>query len=268
MSAHDARNGRHNEVPLQMNRATRQKLNTLLQRAEQAGLVVPAVALLACMVFIWGLAEVADEVKEGESAAFDQWTLRLLRDPADLANPRGPAWLQQAAVELTTLGGTPVLSVVVIVGVGYLLVRRSFVAAAALAIAVVGGRLLSALLKTGFARPRPDVVPHFTEVHTLSFPSGHAMMSAVVWLVLGAMLAQAHSTRRIKVYFIAAAASVTMVIGLTRIYLGVHYPTDVLAGWAAGAAWASLWWAGVAWWAHRRLAQGEAPRQLKAPAAD
>lgn len=249
-----------------MKRATKQTLTGLLGRAERAGLIVPAIALAACMVLIWGLAEIADEVKEGESAAFDKWTLRLLRDPADLSRPRGPGWLQQAAVELTTLGGTPVLTLVVVIGVGYLLVRRRLAAAVGLAVAVVGGRLLSALLKTGFARPRPDVVPHFTEVQTLSFPSGHAMMSAVVWLVVGAMLAQAHSAMRIKVYFAGVAVVVTILIGLTRIYLGVHYPTDVLAGWAAGAAWASLWWAGVAWWRHRRLAGGARP--VKAPAPD
>lgn len=239
-----------------MKRATRQRVweagRTVARRAAELGLLVPAAALLVCLILIWGIAEIADEVMEGESAAADQWTLLLLREPGDLSTPRGPPWLQQAAVEFTTLGGTTVLAAVTLIGVSYLTARRSYAAAVGFLVAVVVGQLLSSLLKLGFARPRPDVVPHITEVQTLSFPSGHAMMGAVVWLALGAMLAQAHPGLRLKLYFLSLAVVMTVLIGLTRIYLGVHYPTDVLAGWASGAAWASLWWGGVAWWRHRR----------------
>lgn len=236
----------------------------LFARAAGAGLLVPIAALIACLILIWGLAEIADEVQDGESFAFDQWTLLLLRTPGDTDSPIGPPWLQHVALELTTLGGTTVLAVVVLVGVGYLMVRGSYAAAFALAVAAIAGQIMSSLLKIGFGRQRPDIVAHLTDVHTLSFPSGHATMAAVVWLTVGALLAQAPGPLRVRIYFLAAAAAATIIIGLTRIYLGVHYPTDVLAGWAAGAAWASLWWGVVAWWRRWRSRSGERARPPEA----
>ena len=101
-------------------------------------------------------------------------------------------------------------------------------------------RTCSTLLKMGFDRARPDLVPHGSFVSTASFPSGHAMMSAVTYLTLGALLASVHSPTRVKAYLLALALVLTLLVGLSRIYLGVHWPTDVAAGWAVGAAWALL----------------------------
>jgi undecaprenyl-diphosphatase len=114
-------------------------------------------------------------------------------------------------------------------------------------ISVAGGAGLSSLLKLGFERPRPDLVAHLVEVQTLSFPSGHAMVSAVIYLTLGALLAQVHGSIRLKIYILSVAVILTLLIGISRVYLGVHWPTDVLAGWAAGAAWAIMSWAVVIW---------------------
>jgi undecaprenyl-diphosphatase len=108
--------------------------------------------------------------------------------------------------------------------------------------AVCGGMMLSTALKMGFERPRPDLVPHATRVYTASFPSGHAMLSATAYLTLGALLARVEKLRRIKAFFLGLAVCLTLLIGISRVYLGVHWPSDVLAGWADGAAWASLCW--------------------------
>jgi undecaprenyl-diphosphatase len=126
------------------------------------------------------------------------------------------------------------------------------------ALAVLGwtaaGALLSTLAKLGFARPRPDLVPHGAEVYTHSFPSGHAMSSAVIFLTLGVMIALVQESRRIKFYVLAFAVLLTMLVGMSRVYLGVHWPSDVLAGWALGAAWATL-----GWLVFRRLDRGQPP---------
>jgi undecaprenyl-diphosphatase len=116
---------------------------------------------------------------------------------------------------------------------------------------VGGGALLSTLLKLSFERPRPDLVPHAVAVYTASFPSGHAMLSAVTYLTLGTLLARIQPRRRLRAYIVAVAVLLTLLVGTSRVYLGVHWPTDVLAGWCLGAAWAMLCWA-VALWLQRR----------------
>jgi undecaprenyl-diphosphatase len=113
--------------------------------------------------------------------------------------------------------------------------------------AVGGGVLLSNLLKFTFERPRPGLVPHAVRVFTTSFPSGHATLSAITYLTLGALLASLHDSVRFKVYFLSLAILLTIAVGISRIYLGVHYPTDVLAGWCIGAAWAAFCWTIFRW---------------------
>ena len=111
------------------------------------------------------------------------------------------------------------------------------------ALATISGAVLSSLLKLGFDHPRPDLIPHLTHVYSASFPSGHAMVSAVAYLTLGSLLTRVVSGIWPKIFVMAVAVLLTGLIGLSRLYLGVHWPSDVLAGWAAGAAWALMWWA-------------------------
>jgi undecaprenyl-diphosphatase len=199
----------------------------------------------------WSFVELADEVLEGETHSIDQSILLAMRSPADLADPLGPGWLEEIGRDLTALGGIAVLVIISCAGVGYLLLSRHYRGTLFLTMVLIGGWALSTALKAGFDRPRPDLVPHGSIVYTASFPSGHSMMAAVTYLTLGVMLARVQSHRRLKAYFLLTAIVLTLLVGISRVYLGVHWPTDVLAGWTAGAAWASLCWV-LAGWLERR----------------
>lgn len=196
--------------------------------------------LLLLAMCLLGFIALSDEVSEGETQDFDERALRMLRDPADPAVPRGPWWLAVSAEEVTSLGGVTVLALVTLVVCGFLLLARRYWTLLLVLVATVGGAGLNTLLKQLFSRPRPSVVPHLTEVMTQSFPSGHAMLSATVYLTLGGLLAQLAERRRLKAYILGVALLLPFMVGLTRVYLGVHYPTDVVGGWVAGLAWALL----------------------------
>lgn len=210
-------------------------------RLELWTLVITALALLS----LWAFVEIADEVLEGSAARLDERVLLSLRNPADLSDPLGPWWFEEMTRDLTALGGIAVLVGMTLLVAGYLLVARRVKTAAFVVIAVSTGIGLSLLLKDVFDRDRPDLVPHGTDVVTASFPSGHSMMSALVWLTVAALLARVQPNRRLKAYVLGAALLVTLLVGVSRVYLGVHWPTDVLAGWTAGAAWALSFWAGA-----------------------
>lgn len=202
----------------------------------------PLVSLGACGLFAWAFIALAGEVLEGETHAFDSAVLLALRDPQDLANPLGPGWLEEGARDFTGLGGYAILTLLTAAAVSYLLMAGKRGAALLVLVSIVGGALLSSGLKLGFERPRPDLVPHATRVYTASFPSGHAMLSAITYLTLGALLARVEKSRRISAFIMGLAIVVTLLVGASRVYLGVHWPSDVLAGWSVGAAWASLCW--------------------------
>jgi undecaprenyl-diphosphatase len=189
--------------------------------------------------------ELADEVREGETQALDVRVLTLLRRADDPARPVGPDWLATAARDLTALGGAAVLVLVLLAVLGYLVFERRTREMVLIAVAAGGGLVVSTVLKVGFDRPRPDVVPHLAAVGDPSFPSGHSMLSAVVYLTLGALLARFEPRRRIKAYILGLALLLAVLVGLSRVYLGVHYPTDVLAGWTAGLVWALGCWLGA-----------------------
>lgn len=202
----------------------------------------PLVSMAACGLFAWAFIALAGEVLEGETHAFDSVVLLALRNPQNLADPIGPGWLEESARDFTGLGGYAILTLLTVATVAYLLMAGKRAAALLVLASVVGGALLSAGLKLGFERPRPDLVPHATRVYTASFPSGHAMLSAITYLTLGALLARVEESRRIKAFIMGLAIVLTLLVGTSRVYLGVHWPSDVLAGWAVGAAWASLCW--------------------------
>jgi len=205
----------------------------------------PASALLVIAAGLFAFVSLADEVKEGETHRFDEAILLALRTPGDPADPIGPWWVEAIMRDVTALGGTVVLTMITVIAVLYLALDGKRGAALLVAVSVGGGTLLSTVLKIGFDRPRPDLVAHLVDVRTLSFPSGHAMLSAITYLTLGVLIARVSPKRRIKVYVTVVALILTLCIGLSRIYLGVHWPTDVLAGWSIGAAWAMACWLGA-----------------------
>jgi len=207
-------------------------------RSELA-LLVGGVLLL---VLIVAISKLASEVFEGETQEFDKQILAALRDPADPSRPIGPKWLLSAALDITALGSATVLGLSVLAVTGYLLLQRMWRTGVFVFLASFGGWFINGALKELFQRPRPDVVPHLREVMTMSFPSGHALTSAVVYLTLGALLMRIADRRLVKLYCMLVAVSATILVGATRVYLGVHYPTDVLAGWLIGLSWALLCW--------------------------
>ena len=204
-----------------------------------------AILLLAALLLVvvaHAFLELADDVGEGDTQEFDEWALRSLRRADDPALPIGPPWLREVGVDFTALGSIAVLLVMTAAVVGFLLLQRKRRMALLVTVAVAGGMLLNTGLKQVFARDRPSVVPHLREVTTPSFPSGHAAASAVVYLTLGALLAGYVKGRYTRAYVLAVAMALTALVGASRVYLGVHYPTDVLAGWSVGLMWALLCW--------------------------
>ena len=191
--------------------------------------------------------ELAGEVLEGDTRALDETILLAFRNPADPSDPIGPRWFEEMMRDITALGSTVVLTFVSLGVAGFLQMTGKRGAAVLVIAAVIGGSLLSSGLKFGFERARPDLVPHGTTVYTKSFPSGHSFLSAVVYLTLGALLARVQPKRRLKIYLLGLAALLTVAIGLSRVYLGVHWPTDVLAGWTVGATWALCCWLVALW---------------------
>jgi undecaprenyl-diphosphatase len=190
----------------------------------------------------WSFIELADAVQEGDTLAIDRALLLALRSPANPADPLGPGWLAEMGRDITALGGVAVLTLLTLAVTAFMALRRLWHAAGLLLAAVGSGILASTLLKAAFERPRPDLVPHGSYVSTASFPSGHSMMAAVVYLTLGALLARVEPDGRVKVFVLTSAVLLTLLVGISRVYLGVHWPTDVLAGWTVGAGWALLFW--------------------------
>lgn len=194
-----------------------------------------ALALLAVII-------VGSEFTDGASFAFDHWLLNALRHTDDLSRPIGPSWFKPMFIDITGLGSTTALTILTLIVAGYLIAAEKFADALFLALATGGGAILGKVLKVAFSRPRPDIVPHFIDVHTASFPSGHAVNSTIVYLTIGAVIACRQPSRRLKRYTMSIAITSAMLVGASRVYLGVHYPTDVLAGWAVGGTWALLCW--------------------------
>lgn len=200
------------------------------------------VGILVLLGVLWLILTLAGKVLEGDTLDFDKRMLSALRKADNPSQPVGPPWLELAAFDLTALGGPTILGLTVAAVVGYLLLHGLYRNAAFVFLASVGGWLLNDFLKEIFARPRPQVVPHLRQVMSLSFPSGHALTSAAIFLTLGALLMRVAERRFVKFYIMSVAVLATLLVGATRVYLGVHYPTDVLAGWLIGSSWALFCW--------------------------
>jgi undecaprenyl-diphosphatase len=221
-----------------------------LRHVVQHELVRVLMVALLVVVGVWGFVELAGDVLEGDTRALDHWFFKALRDPEDPAWPRGPRWMVEIGRDITALGSSMVLALVTAAVVGFLLLQRKYGAMWFVVITTTSGGLLSHILKELFARERPPPVP-FVWVSSPSFPSGHAMLSAVVYLALGILLARIEPRPLLKAYFLGGMMALTFLVGLSRVYLGVHYPTDVLAGWTVGLVWGLLCWL-AAWYLQRR----------------
>jgi len=196
--------------------------------------------VLVAVLSIWAFIEIADEVREGDTLDLDRRAVVSLRRADDPSRPVGPGWLAVAARDITALGGWAVLTLLILGVLGFLALERRWGMLLLVAAAVLGAEGLEQGFKATFARERPAEVPHLAPASGWSFPSGHATLAAAVYPTLGGLLARLAGRRRAKVLILASAVTLAGLVGLTRVYLGVHYPTDVLAGWAAGLAWASL----------------------------
>ncbi|MBO9581635.1 MAG: phosphatase PAP2 family protein [Sphingobium sp.] len=185
------------------------------------------------------------EIAEGDTLAYDRAILIALRTATEGSDALRTG-LRQFMLDVTALGNNALLALVALLGVGFLVAAGKRHLAALLGAGIVTGIGASVILKLAFARARPDVVAHLVDVQTASFPSGHAMNSAVVYLTMAALLARGQKGRGARLYILAVGMGLTFLIGLSRLYLGVHWPTDVLMGWMFGASWAGLLaWAGA-----------------------
>jgi undecaprenyl-diphosphatase len=203
------------------------------------------ILLVLLMAGLYAFLELAELAVQPDAGTFDRSILQAMREGPERSDPIGPGWVEGMVRDVTAFGGMIVQAMVTLAVLGFLLLERKRRAALFVAVAVAGGSILGYLLKGVFGRARPDLVSRELEISSSSFPSGHAMMAAVTYLTLGALLARTHRSRLVKAYFLLLAILLTIAVGFSRVYLGVHWPTDVLAGWTIGAAWALLCW-GVA----------------------
>ncbi len=204
--------------------------------------IAPLVMLCLAAGLIVLFAGITEELLEGDLHGFDSAILLALRHPADPAKPLGPLWLQVAARAVTSLGSPAVLTLITVAALGFLALKREWRAALFLLGSICSGTAVSFALKDLVQRPRPDFVAAVAQTQTYSFPSGHAFLSAVTFLTLGVLLARVQHQAEVKIYLLAVAIAITVLVGISRVYIGVHWPTDVLAGWSAGSAWAILCW--------------------------
>lgn len=207
-------------------------------RREVAAVTALLIAALGAMAFL----AIADEVAEGETHALDLAVLRALRVEGRPEALVGPEWLHVAAVDVTALGSVAVLSLIILLAFALLASLRRWGEGFLLLGGALSGVTVSQGLKALFGRERPDLAYRAVEAVNASFPSGHAMLSAVVFLTLGVLTARFSDRRRVKVLAISAAVLASLLVGASRVYLGVHWASDVLAGWCVGAAWAMVCW--------------------------
>jgi undecaprenyl-diphosphatase len=219
------------------------RFEILQGRRREIGLIL-GFAVVAGLIL--GFGWLTEEVLEGDTAAFDRVVVTAMHSTGDMHDPAGPPWLEEFARDITSLGSYAFLGILTFGVISYFLLTRRRALAALVAVSVLGGVAISNLLKMVFDRDRPDL-PTSVRVFTSSFPSGHATLSAISFLTLGALLAQTTPDPRVKAYFAILAILLTIAVGISRVYLGVHFASDVLAGWCIGSAWALLCWMIAAW---------------------
>lgn len=204
---------------------------------------------------IWAFFNIAGEVMEGDADIVDQQLLLMLRRPSDLSDPIGPPWVEEAMRDITALGGFTFLTIATLVAVLLFSFHGKRRQAWILAGTVLAAQLSSEVLKTFYDRPRPSLVPHHSYVYTQSFPSGHSALAAAVFLTLATLIASVEKRPSSKILIYVLALLVTVGVGFSRVYLGVHWPSDVLAGWSLGATWAFGAWIVLEWMRSRDVSR-------------
>jgi undecaprenyl-diphosphatase len=189
-------------------------------------------AVLFCLISIL--------VVSGKTIYIDNLILLSFRNAANTSIPIGPYWLLDFMRDVSALGSVSVAIVITVIASGFLIIKKGYKTLNILLSAVLGGGMFDLLLKEVFTRPRPRVVPHLVNVDSLSYPSGHSVMSAAIYLTLALILINLDIKRNIKMFFLYSAIFLILIIGISRIYLGVHYPSDVLGGWDLGLIWSSF----------------------------
>jgi undecaprenyl-diphosphatase len=227
-------------------RVERQEVSVPFPPSHRPGwdLFVRIAGVLTFLIAIGCFVELARSAPKGRYLPLENMIMEAMRPNGQ---PLGQLATAAMVRDITALGSAVVLTILTLLILGYLWMTRRYRTAGLIAFATAGGQLLNLFLKHEFARERPDAVLHLVQVSSSSFPSGHTMESSIFYLTIGALLARMATRRREKSYFIASALLLTFLIGASRVYLGVHYPTDVLAGWSAGTAWALLCWFVADW---------------------
>lgn len=205
--------------------------------------------VLGGLIAVWTISEVI----EGDSTSIDTAILLFIKDMQAHNSLFSHSRFQEFMRDVTGLGGTGILTCITLFTAIYLVLVRRVNDALLVVSAIVSGVILSSFLKDHFDRPRPDLLPHATEIHSASLPSGHALMSAVAYLTIGAVLARTRHGLALKIYIMATAIVITLLVGISRVYLGVHWPSDVIAGWLVGTLWAAVFWLLADWLNHRGL---------------
>lgn len=206
----------------------------ILHRLEFQTLMLLAAAGAA----LWAFLELADEVREQSTREIDRALVLYFRVPGDPSDPIGPRWVEESMRDLTALGGYTFLTLFVVVVVAALAFYGERRQAIVLGVSILLATVANDSLKLLFGRPRPDLVPHESYVYTHSFPSGHSLLAAATFLTTAAILSSFQRQRRAKAFIFSVAILLVAGVGVSRVYLGVHWPTDVIAGWTLGALWA------------------------------
>ncbi|QDU89555.1 phosphatidylglycerophosphatase B [Pirellulimonas nuda] len=227
-----------------------------------ARLWIATTAAAAAVGLLSAYLVLAGRVARGSFDTFDRGVLLALRNADDVSDPIGPRWVEEVMRDCTAMGGMTICVLLSASVVIMLLLSGRSALAGYVGVVIVSGVALCMFLKASYDRPRPQLAPHGSHVYTKSFPSGHTMTAATVYLTLGAMLARVQRGRYAKLFILAVAVGVTLLVGLSRVYLAVHWPTDVIAGWLLGAGWALLAWCAAALLT-RRLEHSTSPQSRR-----